>query len=126
VRRRIEVCRCSAKRTLVLTGLILGAAFIAVYVGIQRSPEPLHLPIAVAGEQLATAAGHNLGDNVSVTEVPSLEEGAQKVRDGDAIAAIGLSSPSTLQSDQAGAKGLSESTAARALCIASPITPASP
>ncbi|MFF1634154.1 hypothetical protein [Leifsonia sp. NPDC058248] len=101
--------------TLVVTGLVLGAAFIAVYVGLQRSPEPLHLPIAIAGEQLASAAEHDLGGKAAVTEVPSLAEGAKLVRDGDAVAAAGLSAPTTLQVDYAGAKGLSESAAARGL-----------
>lgn len=100
---------------LVLTGLIIGAAFIAVYVGIQRSPEPLHLPIAAASQQLATVAEHGLGDKAAVTEVSSLKDGAQMVRDGDAVAAIGMTGPKTLQFDYAGAKGLSESATARAL-----------
>ncbi|WP_285113752.1 hypothetical protein [Leifsonia sp. fls2-241-R2A-40a] len=98
-----------------VSSLVIGAAFIAVYVGIQRDPQPLHLPVAVASEQLATAAQQGLGDKVTVTEVSSLEEGARMVRNGDAVAAVGLSSRSTLQVDYAGAKGLSESGAARAL-----------
>lgn len=99
----------------VVTGLIIGAAFIAIYVGIQRNPAPLHLPLAVVGEQLATATQNALGDAAAVTEVPSLNEGSQLVRNGDAVAAAALTSPTTLQFDYAGAKGLSESAAARAL-----------
>lgn len=50
-----------------------------------------------------------------VTEVVSLEDGVRLVRDGRAVAAVGLTSRSTLQVDYAGAKGLTESGAARAL-----------
>ncbi len=99
----------------VITGLIIGAAFIAIYVGIQRSPEPSHLPLAVVSEQLATAAQKGFGDAATVTEVTSLGEGSQLVRDGYAVAVVGLTSPTTLQFDYAGAKGISESSAARAL-----------
>ena len=100
---------------LVLTGLIIGAAFIAVYVGIQRAPVPHNLPIAVTSEQLATTVQSALGDAVAVTEVDSIDQGMQMVRNGDAVASVGLTSPTTLQFDYAGAKGLSESGAARAL-----------
>ncbi|MET3923863.1 hypothetical protein [Arthrobacter sp. UYEF20] len=66
-------------------------------------------------EQLATATQKGLGDAVTVTEVKSLNEGTQMVRNGDAVAMVALTSPTTLQFDYAGAKGLSESGAARAL-----------
>ncbi|GAB3958112.1 hypothetical protein GCM10027614_74970 [Micromonospora vulcania] len=79
--------------SLVLTGLIIGTAFIAVYVGLQRSPQPSHLPIAVVGEQLATAAHAGLGDAVAVTQVASAEEGGALVRGGDAIAVLDATSP---------------------------------
>lgn len=105
----------SAWIALVLTGLIIGTAFIAIYVGIQRSPAPLHLPLAVVGEPLATATQKGLGDAVTVTEVTSLSAGTQMVQNGDAVAAVALTAPTTLQFDYAGAKGLSESGAARAL-----------
>ncbi|MFC5927904.1 hypothetical protein [Micromonospora vulcania] len=101
--------------SLVLTGLIIGTAFIAVYVGLQRSPQPSHLPIAVVGEQLATAAHAGLGDAVAVTQVASAEEGGALVRGGDAIAVLDATSPSTLKLDYAGAGGFSESGAARQL-----------
>jgi hypothetical protein len=100
---------------LVVTGLVIGAAFIAVYVGLQRSPAPLNLPVAVVSSQLATAAQDGLGDAVKVTEVDTMEEGTALVHDGEVVAAVGATSPTTLQLDYAGARGLSESGAARAL-----------
>jgi hypothetical protein len=100
---------------VVVTGLIIGAAFIAVYVGLQRDPEPHRLPLAVAGPQLADAARSGLGDAVEITAVADLAAGAELVRDGDAVAVVGTSSPASLRLEYAGASGLSESGAARQL-----------
>ncbi len=105
----------SAWIALVVTGLIIGSAFIAVYVGLQRDPAPLHLPVAVVGQQLASTTQTGLGDAVQVTEVPTMDAGSALVRDGRAIAVVGATSPTTLQLDYAGAQGLSESGAARQL-----------
>ena len=60
---------------LVITGLIIGVAFISVYVGLQRDPVPYHLPVAAVGSQLATATQAGLGDTVTVTQVPTVEDG---------------------------------------------------
>jgi hypothetical protein len=100
---------------LVITGLIIGATFIAVYVGLQRSPEPHNLPIAAVGAQITTAARTGLGDKVEVTQVSTIEEGAELVRDGDVIAVVGATSPTTLRLEYAGAGGFTESGAARQL-----------
>lgn len=99
----------------VISSLVIGAAFISVYVGIQRDPQPTHLPVAVASEQLATAAQQGLGDKVQITEVSTPADGVKMVKDGDAVAAVSLTSRTSLQFDYAGAKGLSETAAARAL-----------
>jgi hypothetical protein len=100
---------------LVVTGLIIGAAFIAVYVGLQRDPVPGHLPIAVVGPQLSTAARTGLGDLADVTQVETTREGTDLVRHGDAIAVVSASAPTVLHLDYAGASGFSESGAARNL-----------
>ena len=100
---------------LVVTGLIIGSAFIAVYVGLQRDPVPSHLPVAVVGQKLASTTQTGLGDAVQVTEVASIDDGSALVRDGRVVAAVGATSPTTLQLDYAGAQGLSESGAARQL-----------
>ncbi|MFI6242753.1 hypothetical protein ACIBEF_23040 [Micromonospora sp. NPDC050795] len=101
--------------TLVITGLIIGTAFIAVYVGLQRSPQPSRLPIAVVSERLANTAQAGFGNSVAVTEVASITDGERMVRHGDAVAVLGATSPSTLTLDYAGASGFSESGAARQL-----------
>ncbi|WP_406831699.1 hypothetical protein ABEG17_02490 [Pedococcus sp. KACC 23699] len=100
---------------LVVTGLIIGAAFIAVYVGLQRSPEPRNLPLATVGQQLSSAVRSGLAEKVDVIAVPSLERGDELVRNGDAIAVVSATSPSSLRLHYAGASGFSESAAARRL-----------
>ncbi|MFG1652238.1 hypothetical protein ACGFIE_20140 [Micromonospora sp. NPDC049275] len=101
--------------SLVLTGLIIGTAFIAVYVGLQRDPAPSRLPIAVVGDQLVTIAHGGFGDAVAVTQVSSVEAGKALVHDGDAVAVLSGTSRDTLTLDYAGASGFSESGAARQL-----------
>ncbi|MEU4336158.1 hypothetical protein AB0F59_16280 [Micromonospora lupini] len=101
--------------SLVLTGLIIGTAFIAVYVGLQRDPTPSRLPIAVVGDQLATTSHRGFGDAVAVTPVTSVEAGKALVHNGDAVAVLSGTAPDTLTLDYAGASGFSESGAARQL-----------
>ncbi|MFY1620644.1 hypothetical protein [Micromonospora sp. WMMD736] len=101
--------------SLVITGLIIGTAFIAVYVGLQRDPAPSRLPIAVVGDQLATAAHAGFGDAVTVTPVTSVDAGTALVQDGDAVAVLSPSAPDSVRLDYAGASGFSESGAARQL-----------
>ncbi|CCH17405.1 hypothetical protein [Micromonospora lupini] len=101
--------------SLVLTGLIIGTAFIAVYVGLQRDPAPSRLPIAVVGDELATTAHRGFGDAVAVTPVASVDAGKALVHDGDSVAVLSGTSPGTLTLDYAGASGFSESGAARQL-----------
>ena len=99
---------------LVVSGLIIGAAFIAVYVGLQRDPAPHRVPLAVVGEPLAAAAATGLGEAADITRVDTLDDGATLVRSGDVVAVVGASA-TTVQLQYAGAAGLSESTAARRL-----------
>ncbi|WP_433538141.1 hypothetical protein ACQPZK_10690 [Micromonospora sp. CA-249363] len=101
--------------SLVITGLIIGTAFIAVYVGLQRDPAPSRLPIAVVGDQLAAAAHTGFGDAVAVTPVTSVDAGAALVHDGDAVAVLSPTAPDSVRLDYAGASGFSESGAARQL-----------
>ncbi|MHA3701969.1 hypothetical protein ACXR2U_07270 [Jatrophihabitans sp. YIM 134969] len=100
---------------LVVTGLIVGTAFIAVYVGLQRDPRPHHLPIAVVGPQLAGAARAGLGDAVTVAQASGPDEATALVRSGEVVAAVDTTSPTGLRLQYAGAAGLSESGAAREL-----------
>ncbi|GAA2697652.1 hypothetical protein [Actinoplanes palleronii] len=100
---------------LVVTGLIIGIAFIAVYVGLQRDPKPRHLPIAVVGAQLSTALRTGLGESVEITQVADASAGVEATRAGDAIGVLDATSPAAVRFQYAGAAGFSESGAARAL-----------
>jgi len=81
---------------LVVTGLVIGAALIAVCVGLQRAPAP-HLPVTAVGGQLTSTPQACLGDSVRVTRVSSIEDGAALVRNGDAIVVVGAAFPTTPQ-----------------------------
>jgi len=94
--------------------LIIGTIFVAVYVGVQRSPTPRHLPLAVSS-QLASAAEKGWGDEATVTAVSSTAAGERLVREGRAVGVLAPGTSTDLQFDYAGAKGLSETAAARAL-----------
>lgn len=100
---------------LVITSLVIGAAFIAVYVGLQRDAEPTRLPLAVVGEELSTAAHTEFGDAVKVTQVASIDQGRALVREGNAIAVLQPVSAAVLELDYAGARGPTESGATRQL-----------
>lgn len=95
--------------------LVIGLAFVAVYVGLQRDPEPRHLPVAVVGVPLAGAVRSALGETADVVTVTSIDQGRRLVNDGQVVGILAARSPSQLQFDYAGARGLSESGAARQL-----------
>jgi hypothetical protein len=101
--------------TVAVSSLVIGLVFIAVYVGLQRDPQPFRLPIAVVGDELASAARAGWGDSVAVTEVSSIQDGATLVRNADVVAVVAAISPTTLRLDYAGASGLSEAGAAQTL-----------
>jgi hypothetical protein len=101
--------------TVAVSSLVIGLVFIAVYVGLQRDPKPFRLPIAVVGNQLASAARAGWGDSVAVTEASSIQDDAMLVRNGDVVGVVGATSPTTLRLEYAGASGLSESGAAQTL-----------
>lgn len=100
--------------SVAVTGLVIGTVFISLFVGLQRAPVPSHLPLAVTGTTLAAAARDALGDRADVSAVDSEAEGLASVRRGDTVASLSVSDGS-LHVAYAGARGLSESSAARAL-----------
>ncbi|OII25172.1 hypothetical protein BIV01_12575 [Curtobacterium sp. MCBA15_013] len=98
-----------------VTALVIGMAFVAVYVGLQRDPEPDRIPVAVVGATLQHDVATGLGDRVAVTEVPALRAGRSLVRDGAAVAVLSADEPGTMRVEYASAAGLSESGAVREL-----------
>lgn len=104
--------RPSAWLPVVVVALVVGTVFVSVFVGLQRAPVPLGLPLAATGGELATTLKGALGERVDVRTVSSPVDGREEVRAGSAVAAVTVSS-GTLLVDYAGAQGLSETGAAR-------------
>ncbi|RKS79921.1 hypothetical protein CLV35_0336 [Motilibacter peucedani] len=99
----------------VFAGLVIGTVFVAVYVGLQRHPTPHRLPVAVAGQPLASAVRTGLGASAALTEVADAAEGARRVHAGDVIGSLSLGPGGALELDYAGAAGASESGAVQAV-----------
>ncbi|CAD5989668.1 ABC transporter permease [Agreia sp. COWG] len=98
-----------------LTALLIGMVFVAVYVGLQRAPEPDSIPVAVVGSSLQHQVAAGLGDRVDVTEVDSVGAGRRLVQDGTTVGVLAVDAAGTVQLDYASAAGLSESGAVRAM-----------
>ncbi|WP_235579048.1 hypothetical protein [Rhodococcus sp. Leaf225] len=89
---------------LVIAGLI-AAAFIGMYVGLQRDPTPRSVPVAAVGTELAESLSQALGDSVDVRAVPDSEAGTALLTGRDVVAVLSLTSPSVFDLDVAGANG---------------------
>ncbi|WP_327365482.1 hypothetical protein [Streptomyces sp. NBC_01217] len=99
--------------------LVLAAAFIGCYVGLQRDPQPHGLPIAVAGHSLAGEIEHALGDSVSVRPAVSAGAAHQALERHDVVAALSdTGGRDRLRLEVAGADGLSTTTAVKNLITA--------
>ncbi|MEV8100408.1 hypothetical protein [Kitasatospora sp. NPDC085879] len=112
-RRRETVGRPPVRAWLqpVVIALVVAAAFITSYVGLQRDPQPHRLPIAVTGSVLADQVGRALGDSVEVHPVADAAAGRQAVEHGDVVAALFAHGPDRLGLQTAGAAGTSTTTA---------------
>ncbi len=99
----------------VIVGLVIVSAFVGLYVGLQRSPQPHDVPLAVTGQQLATEVRQALGDRVDVHEAADAASARSAVLHRDAVAALGPDGNGGLQLDVAGANGLSTTNAVTGL-----------
>jgi hypothetical protein len=90
-----------------IVGLIIVSAFVGLYVGLQRNPQPHGVPLAVTGQQLATEVQQTLGDRVDVHEAADAASARSAVLHRDAVAALGPDRNGALRLDVAGANGLS-------------------
>lgn len=99
-----------------LIALIIVSAFISCYVGLQRSPQPHRLPIAVSSRNLPAQIGQALGDAVEVHPAATAGDARTALERHDVVAAL---SPArggdALHLDVAGANGLSTTTAVKNL-----------
>jgi hypothetical protein len=98
---------------LVLAALV-GVAFVVLYAGLQRDPQPYHLPVAVVGESQAADVQQTLGSTIRVVEVPDSGAARDAVAHRTAVASFELTAHS-VQISLAGPNGLAENTAAQAL-----------
>lgn len=95
--------------------LVVVAAFIGCYVGLQRDPRPHRVPIAVSGQALATDLGRTLGAGVEVRPAPDAAAARHALERHDVSAAVSTTSDGLLRLELAGADGLSTTTAVRNL-----------
>ncbi|PKW09153.1 hypothetical protein SAMN05428944_3693 [Streptomyces sp. 1222.5] len=96
--------------------LVVVAAFIGCYVGLQRNPQPHRVPVAVAGQELSGEVSQVLGDSVDVHPVADAARGRAEVERRDVVAAIsGRAASDRLRLEVGGANGQSTTTAVRSL-----------
>ncbi|GHJ43608.1 hypothetical protein Cs7R123_09500 [Catellatospora sp. TT07R-123] len=95
-------------------GLVLVAAFITCYVGLQRDPRPHRVPIAVVGDSLAADLRTALGDSAEVHPVATVAAARSALTGRDVVAAVSADGGGlTLQ--VAGANGRSTTGAVQRL-----------
>lgn len=100
---------------IIVTALV-AAAFVGLYVGLQRNPQPHQLPLAVVGTDLADGASRTLGAHAAV--LPAADEAAarQLLLEHRAVAALAPRSDAAgLDLITAGANGRSAVGAASAM-----------
>ncbi|MFJ6946444.1 hypothetical protein ACISU4_17635 [Streptomyces wuyuanensis] len=95
--------------------LVVVAAFIGCYVGLQRDPQPHQVPIAVSGQALASEVGRAMGDSIEVHPVADAAAGRQALERHDVSAALSTAGDGRLHLDLAGADGLSTTAAVKDL-----------
>lgn len=98
---------------VVLTALI-AAAFVGVYIGLQRDPGPTALPLVTTSQQVADAATDAWGDKATVTVVDDLGAALHRVERHDAVAAF-VPTAAGLELYTAGATGTSATVVATKL-----------
>jgi hypothetical protein len=98
-----------------LIALIVVAAFIACYVGLQRDPQPHQVPIAVTGPDLPGEIHQALGNAVEVHPAADAEAARHALERHDVVAALSTDSPGQLRLEIAGAVGTSTTSALNSL-----------
>lgn len=98
-----------------LIALVVVAAFIGCYVGLQRDPQPHQVPIAVTTPDLPGEIHQALGDSVDIH--PAADTGAARdaLERHDVVAALSTDGPDGLRLEIAGADGASTTSAVKSL-----------
>ncbi|MET8223184.1 hypothetical protein [Streptomyces sp. NPDC005301] len=94
-----------------LISLVVVAAFIASYVGLQRDPQPHHVPIAVTGPSLPGEVQKALGGAVEVHPAADAATARAALEHHDVVAVLGADTPDHLNLQIAGAAGNSTTSA---------------
>ncbi|MFJ3912892.1 hypothetical protein [Streptomyces vinaceus] len=95
--------------------LVLAAAFIGCYIGLQRDPQPHHVPIAVTGRELADRMRGALGDSVEVHPAADAAAARRALERHEVSAALGEGPGGRLNLEVAGAYGPSTTSAVKSL-----------
>ncbi|MER5908363.1 hypothetical protein ABT150_51730 [Streptomyces mirabilis] len=95
--------------------LVVVAAFISCYVGLQRDPQPHRVPIAVAAPVPPGAIHEALGNTVEVHPAADADAARKAVEGHDAVAALSADGPDGLRLEIAGADGTSTTSAVKTL-----------
>jgi hypothetical protein len=98
-----------------LIALIVAAAFIGCYVGLQRDPQPHQIPIAVTAPDLADQLRQALGDSVEVHPAADAAAARHALERHDVVAALSTDGPGQLRLEIAGADGTSTTSAVKNL-----------
>jgi hypothetical protein len=98
-----------------LIALIVVAAFIGCYVGLQRDPQPHQVPIAVTAPDLPGQIRQALGDSVEVHPAADAEAARHALERHDVVAALSTDGPGQLRLEIAGANGTSTTSAVKNL-----------
>ncbi|MFK4148452.1 hypothetical protein [Streptomyces sp. NPDC004065] len=95
--------------------LVVVAAFITCYIGLQRDPRPHHLPVAVTATALPDDMREALGGSVDVRPVADAAAAHRAVTSHDVVAALSADGRHGLRLEVAGADGASTTSAVKAL-----------
>ncbi|POX44150.1 hypothetical protein [Streptomyces sp. Ru72] len=95
--------------------LIVVAAFVTCYIGLQRDPQPHHVPIAVTAPHLPGEIHQALGDSVDVHPAADAAAAHRALENRDVVAALSTDGPGRLRLEVAGANGTSTTSAVKTL-----------
>lgn len=98
-----------------LIALIVVAAFLGCYIGLQRDPQPHQVPIAVTGPELPGQIRQALGDGVEVHPAADAAAARHALERHEVVATLSTDGPGRLRLQIAGADGPSTTTAVKNL-----------
>ena len=98
----------------IVLSMLVAAAFVGIYLSLQRDPGPTHVPLVTTSQTLAASAEAAWGDKAAVEVVDSTAQAEDRLRSGAAVATF-LPTTTGLELYTAGANGRSVTMAATGL-----------